>query len=224
MARLPRLALAGHTHCVIQRAASGRRLFADDSDRAAYLQTLDKAARLASTAVYGWALLDDEVRLLLHPAAAESLSRLMQTLARTHAARINRRDGPAHASRLWLGRYRCTVLEPGPWRLLALRWLDGPEAGAGRSQRAAAAGPTAGHGARATDPPEYWTLGNTPFERERAWQRLLAEPLAAAEVSALRAAAIGGWALGSAGFVQALGQLTPRPLQPRRAGRPAAAP
>jgi putative transposase len=74
--------------------------------------------------------------------------------------------------------------------------------------------------AHITGLPEYWALGNTPFERELAWQRLLDDPLPAAQVAALAGAASAGWAHGSPAFVAQLQLLTGRPLQARPRGRP----
>ena len=45
MARLPRLVVAGQAHFVVQRGHGGAPVFADDSDRAAYLAALREAAR-----------------------------------------------------------------------------------------------------------------------------------------------------------------------------------
>ena len=44
MARLPRLVVAGQAHFVVQRGHGGAPVFADDSDRAAYLAALREAA------------------------------------------------------------------------------------------------------------------------------------------------------------------------------------
>ena len=49
MARLPRLVLPGHAHLVVQRAQGARPVFADESDRRRYLDTLREAARYFAT-------------------------------------------------------------------------------------------------------------------------------------------------------------------------------
>jgi putative transposase len=72
------------------------------------------------------------------------------------------------------------------------------------------------------DPPEFWQLGNTPFEREAAYRTLLVQG-APASAPALRAAALGGWAIGSPGFQAELATHEGRPTQPRQRGRPRAA-
>ena len=71
-----------------------------------------------------------------------------------------------------------------------------------------------------TDCAAWWALGNTPFEREAAYRRCLADGLAADRTAALAAAVRKGWAVGDAAFLAALAQQTDRPVQPRPRGRP----
>ncbi|CAD5372598.1 transposase [Rubrivivax sp. A210] len=214
MARLARLAVAGETHLVLQRGHNGARVFADGIDRAAYLAALREAAAVEAVQVHAYALLDDEVRLLLTPPLAEALGRLMQAVGRRYVAGHNRRHG--RSGTLWDGRYRCGVVEPGPARLDALRWIDGASAEAG----SAAHRTGAVHDALLSNPPEYWQLGNTPFDREVAWRALLAAGLPQARAEALRHASNGGWAAGSAAFAANVAEISGRPARPRARGRP----
>jgi putative transposase len=72
-----------------------------------------------------------------------------------------------------------------------------------------------------TEPPAYWLLGNTPFEREARYRAWLSEPLPAAWLQAFDAALRGGWPLGSEAFVAKLTEQAGRPLARRPRGRPA---
>jgi putative transposase len=220
MARLPRLALAGHTHCLLQRAAGPQPVFRDDTDRRAYIAALREALAAEEVALHAWSLRDDEVRLLATPAQPPSLARWMQALGRRFVAAHHRRHGGRGS--LWDGRFRSTVVEPGAPRLAALCWVDAAaEAGEPDPLRG-----SAGHrlgrwrDALLTDLPEFWALGNTPFEREAAWAALLARGLPPAQAQALRGATLGGWPWGSAAFVQALAEQVARPVAPRPRGRP----
>lgn len=211
MARLPRLAVPGQAHLVLQRGHGARPVFTDDEDRRAYLAALREAAALERVALHAWRLADDGVALLLTPPTATSLSRLVQAVGRRYVSAYNRRHGLRGT--LWDGRFRCGVVEPGAWRLAALQWVDG---GAGETTAAHRCG-----GPRETalvDPPEYWALGNTPFEREAAYRDLLAQGLPAATASALAGAALGGWAVADADGLDAAPP--GRPLRPRPRGRP----
>jgi putative transposase len=140
----------------------------------------------------------------------------------------NRRHG--RAGTLWDGRFRATVLEDEPWLLLVARAVEQSPQRAGLVLRASDwAWSSAGHHlGRQRDPvvgvhPLFWGLGNTPFERELAWQRLLDEPLSVAQLQQVEAAMLKGWPLGSGAFLAKLGGSIDRPLAPRPRGRPARA-
>jgi putative transposase len=216
MARLPRLVIAGQAHFVLQRGHSGAPVFTDDADRAAYLAALREAAATEHVQVHAYALLPTEVQLLATPAGPAALSRLMQALGRRYVASHNRRHD--RGGTLWDGRFRCGVVEPGLARLQALCLIDGASTVAGLTSAAHRLG--GARDARLVDPPEYWQLGNTPFEREAAYRALLQTGVPTAAAQALRSAAIGGWATGSPEFKAGLASATSRPAQPRPRGRP----
>jgi putative transposase len=69
------------------------------------------------------------------------------------------------------------------------------------------------------DLPEVWQLGNTPFEREAAYRTLLVQ-VALRDAPQMRAAALGGWVIGSPAFQAQLAVLEGRPARPRPRGRP----
>jgi putative transposase len=214
MARLPRLVVPGQAHYVIQRGHSAGTVFVDDEDRHCYLAALREAAMAHQLVLHGYALCDDEVPLLATPPDAEALSRSLQALGRRYVSAYNRR----HACRgtLWDGRFRCGVVEPGRARLAALLLVDGAAGQTSATQRCG--GPREPW---LVDSAEVWGLGNTPFDRELAWKQLLAQGVPAAQARALREAALGGWAIGSPGFVAEMAAQARRPAAKRPRGRPA---
>ena len=213
MARLPRLALPGFAHYVIQRGHNGQAVFVDTRDRDAYRNALAGAAATEPVQVHAWALLDSEVQLLVTPTEPGALSRFMQALNRRYVSAFNRRH--ARSGTLWDGRFRAAVVEPGPLRLQALLLVDAAAADhTTASQRLG--GP---RDVNVADPPEYWALGNTPFEREAAYRVLLVTALPASTAGMLRSAALGGWAAGMSPAAPANLE-GGRPLRPRRPGRP----
>lgn len=218
MARLPRLAVAGQPHWLIQRGLADRPVFADDIDRDTYLDALREAAAGSGVRVHAFALGAEEVHLVVTPDSEQGPSRMMQALGRRYVSAHHRRHGGRGT--LWDGRFRCCVVEPGAWLLAVLALVDTicPEPGH------SSAGHRSGLPERRLpllDPPELWSLGNTPFERETAWRRRLADGLPAAQRQALLGAALGGWAIGSPGFLRELAARLQRPTQPRPKGRPA---
>jgi putative transposase len=226
MARLPRLAIAGLAHHVIQRGHNRQAIFLDDTDRSAYLTALREAAALQRVAVHAYVLMDDHVHLLVTPPTAEALSKMLQAIGRRYVSAFNRRHG--RVGTLWDGRFRATVLESGPHVLTCMRYIEqNPQRLIPPTAAADYPWSSAHHhlGQRRdgllTAHALYWAIGNTPFERELAWRGLLEEPLSGEEVQAHTDSALKGWALGSGAFLARLSATSERPLAPRPRGRPA---
>lgn len=213
MARLPRLAAAGRLHYVVQRGHPGQPVFVDDEDRRSYVAALREAAAALKLQVHAFALADDEVQLLVTPPDERALSQAMQAVGRRYVGARNRRHGSRGTA--WEGRFRCGVVEPGAPSLFALVLVDGAAAVSSAAHRTG--------GARENfivDPPEFWALGNTPFEREAAYRQHLVQGVPPGVAGPLRAAALGGWAYGSPAFVEQVGGASERRAAPRRPGRP----
>jgi len=214
MARLPRLVIPGHAHYIVQQGHNGQPVMIDDEDRALYLAALRDAFVTRRVELLAYALTDGAVHLLATPPSAEGLSAAMQAVGRRYVAAFNRRHG--RSGTLWDGRFRGTVVEPGDTLLDVLRLIDGLPAP--RSSAAHHLGEL--RDPLLTDPPEFWGLGNTPFEREAAWRSFLATGAGEAETAEIRRCVLHGWVLGSAAFVERLAAETDRPTRPRPRGRP----
>lgn len=215
MARLPRLVVPGLLHLGVQRAQPGRPLCADEADRGALLAALHEAAASHRVALHAWALPDDELTWLATPPDGAALSLMVQDLGRRYVSAYNRRHGGKGT--VWDGRFRCGVVEEGAWALDALRLVDGQAGASSAAQRV-----DGRRDPRLVDPPAYWQLGNTPFEREAAYRVALAQGLEPSRARALRAAALGGWAVGSDRFLADLALRCGRAVAPRQRGRPRA--
>jgi putative transposase len=221
MPRLARLTIAGELHFVVQRG-----VFADDADRLSYLEALRGAAQAHDVAVHAYVLLEDEVQWLATPARVEDLGLVVQATGRRFVAAINRRHGLRGSC--WDGRFRSAVVDgrSDAVELVALveqePVLRGLAPGAPDWPWSSAAH----HLGTARVPwlrdhPGLWSLGNTPYEREAAYERRLRVPPDAALRSALHRAAARGWALGSDAFVARLTKAAlPRAARPMTPGRP----
>jgi putative transposase len=221
VARLPRLALAGRVHWLLQRGLNGRAVFEDDIDRDAYLGALRESAAAARVRLHAFALATDEVHLVLTPEEADGPSRLMQAVGRRYVSAHHRRHGGSGT--LWDGRFRCAIVEPGAPLLAVLALVDGRTTDPGHGSGAHRTGQPERR-VPLVDPPEVWALGNTPFERENAWRRRLEAGLPAPQRDTLLLAVRGGWAVGSTAFAAALAEQLARPTRPRPRGRPASRP
>lgn len=225
MARLPRLTLAGHPHHVIQRGNNRQPIFRDAADREQMLDLLYAYARQFRVAIHAWVLMDNHLHLLATPESADGLPKLMQSVGRRYVRYFNDRHG--RTGTLWEGRYRSTVIESERHLLACMVYIDLNPVRAGLVQQARDY-PWSSHahcvGLRqdrlVTPHSLFWALGNTPFAREAAYAELVHAGISDREQAAMTDAALRGWALGSAAFVDSLQTLTARRVQPRRPGRP----
>jgi len=225
MARAPRLALAGELHYVFQRGHNHQSVFADDQDREIYLQMLHSAAGHCGVSIHGYALLPSEVHLLVTPSAADSLSRLMQSLGRLYVARFNLRHG--RNGTLWAGRFRAGLIDSTTLGAQALVHVESLPVRMGLAASAAEWhwSSAAHHLGQRRDPvvtehSAYWSLGNTPFERELAHAHILKEGLPSAVADGIEAAANRGRAIGAVQFIARVAAKSGVDLRPKRRGRP----
>lgn len=225
MARLPRLTLPGLPHYVVLRGNNLQPIFVDGQDYAHMKAVLAEMAGRFGVQLHAFALLPNQLHLLLTPEQADSLPQFMQSVGRTYVRSFNNRHG--RSGTLWEGRYRATVLEPQSWMLPAMVVLECLPVDEGVTSRAVDYGwSSARHHVGAQTErtlrlhPSYWKLGNTPFAREAAYAELLDRGPSAEVREVVLQAALKGWVLGSDSFVQELQQHTTRRLQRQKAGRP----
>lgn len=225
MARLPRL-YAPHVPQLVQAEFAQPLAGASDPTPLTQLnrlqEWLQRDARELQVALHGWLLLNDRITLLATPPDRQALSRLMQALGRRMAAGI--RHG-----RVYKGRYRSALIEPGRWVLPSLIWLetlpvqlhvvDQPSSWPWSS--------AAAHTGRATalayllsDHPDYWHTGNTPFDRQANYHKLLEQGLASSQIQRIEQALFGQWALADDDFLHALKTRATRRTSPAPRGRP----
>jgi REP-associated tyrosine transposase len=225
MARKPRIALAGLPHLVSQRGNNRQPVFADRDDFQAYLACLRQVGQKRSLELHAYVLMPDHVHLLLTPPSDAALSAAVQDVGRTYVRAFNRRHG--RSGTLWEGRFRSAVVDGERWLLAAMRYIEtNPVRAMLVAEPADYPWSSYRHHAGLridpliTDHGQYWSVGNTPFERHDAYRRLADERLAPAELDALRAAVRSGLPLSGPQTVaafEARGDAVPAPL-PR--GRP----
>ena len=224
MARLPRLILADMPHLVAQRGHDGGMIVRDDEDRRAWVALLRDAVATHDLDLHAWALRDDRFELVLTPPQPKALSRAMQSLSRRHAAAFNRRH--ARRGTLWESRFSVALVQPGAWladTMLRVEIADRVETSPGHDQLAWSS--RAHHLGRQRDPviveaSVWWSLGNTPFEREVAWMQRLEQGLPAPRAAAIESTLRRGRPLGEPSFIEQLQSHCNVPLTPRPRGRP----
>lgn len=225
MARLPRLIVPSQPHYVIQRGNNAQPVFQDAFDYITFLAWLRTGAKTFKVAIHAYVLMPDQLHLLASPADENGLGQLMQWLGRYYVPYFNQKYQRSGA--LWQGRYKTSLVEPANFFLLCTRYIEQAPVGLGLAPGAADYGWSsfAHHAGLKPDPvitdhALYWSLGNTPFDREAAYLRLIEQNLTPDQVAAVEGAVLKGWPLGSEAFKLALQQKLKRQVMPAKRGRP----
>lgn len=225
MARLPRLILPGQPHHVILRGNNRGAIFFNDLDREHLLATLGDVAAQYQVAIHAYVLMENHLHLLLTPQSPDALSRMMQSLGRRYVGWFNARHH--RSGTLWEGRFRAGLIEGERYLLACMRYIELNPVRAGLcSEPAQWPWSSAAHhlglvrSPVVTEHELYWSLGNTPFEREHAYREFIAQGVTAAEQVRFTDAALRGRPVGSETFLRPLAEDHPGVVTVRPRGRP----
>ena len=122
MPRAKRLELPGVAQHVIQRGNDRQACFFETADYLCYLQALREAVLRYACQVHAYVLMTNHVHLLLTPADAGAVAKVMQAVGRRYVRHVN--DSTGRTGTLWEGRYKASLvgspfLDPFPLALVA---------------------------------------------------------------------------------------------------------
>lgn len=225
MARLPRLALPGYAHHILQRGNNRQAIYLRPLDYTTWLQLAAECAHQFHVNIHAYVLMENHFHLLATPESAEGLPKMMQALGRRYVRYFNDQHG--RTGTLWEGRYKSTVIQAETHLLSCMVYMDlNPVRGGLVAAPQDYPWSSYGHylGQRVdrliTVHPIVWAMGNTPFSRESAYAELVQRGVGGAAQLALSQATLGGWALGDPGFVAELQKKTQRRVVKASPGRP----
>jgi len=225
MARQPRLVIPAQPHHIVQLAVDGQAAFRDDDDHRAFLNWLRDAAKLYKVAIHAYVLLPSQVQILATPSDAEGMARMMQWVGRHYVPYFNKKYH--RAGTLWQGRFKASVVDPATYLLLCTRYIEfAPVRAALTLNPLDYPWSSYAHhigvkpDALIMDHAAYWSLGNTPFERDAAYRALAEQALTTTELAQLGGSVSKGWAIGSDAFKSELEKQTNRQVRPGKRGRP----
>ena len=225
MPRLARLVVPGQPHHIIHRGANRQVIFRDDQDFAYWLQIFGDAAHAQALKIHAYVLMSNHLHLLLTPPSKESLADAMKVTGVRYTYYFNHRY--ARTGPLWEGRYRATVIDSERYLLECYRYIDLNPVRAGVCSDPQEYRWSSFHhhiSARldplVSDHPIFWALGNTPFDRDRAYAALIREGIAESTQRAISDATNKGWALGDGTFSADISNRTGRRANPAIRGRP----
>lgn len=224
MPRRARIVFPGIPLHVVQRGNNKATCFFEEEDRRFYLHHLQRLSGQAVCQVHAYCLMTNHVHLLITPGEAESCGRLLRRLHLLYSQYINRKRG--RTGSLWEGRFRSCVVESETYLLQCYRYIELNPVRAGLA-RDPGEYPWSSYAANALGSPsslltvheEYMRLGGSAAERRANYRRLFHE---ASEAARIREATNGNFPLGSAPFLERLGNALGRRVTRGRAGRPAA--
>lgn len=225
MARLPRLAVAHHSYHILQSGHDDRLIFQDGEDLARFRQILLEAAKKFGVAIHAYVFMPSHFHLLVTPSDDTALGKMMQWLGRHYVPYFNRKN--QRSGTLWQGRYKSLLLDADSYFLFCSRYIESHPVRAGLAADPGAYAQSSYHhhigaaqDALISDHPRYWNLGNTPFQREAAYGKLMEQSLTAQEIHDFSLACRKGWPLGSSQFKARLEKQTVQRIAPLKRGRP----
>ncbi|GAA4032242.1 transposase [Actimicrobium antarcticum] len=184
-----------------------------------------EAAKQFKVAIHAYVLMPNHLHLLASPSDKDGLSGMMQWIGRHYVPYFNRKY--ERVGGLYQGRFKATLIDAEPYFMSCCRYIELNPVRAGMvadpadfpwSSYAHHVGTQSNP--LITDHALYWSLGNTPFQREAAYRALVQQGLSSEEMTALTDAVLKGWALGSPQFRTQMEKRLQRRVGPVRRGRP----
>jgi putative transposase len=182
MPRTARIIIDGGTYHVLTRGNNGQPVFHGDPDFQRYLQVLSTYAREHHLKVYHFALMPNQVHLVLEVARGASLSKAMLGLNLTYALYYRKRY--RYSGHLWQGRFKSLLIDQAHHLLACGRYVETQPVRAGlvkdpgaypwSSYRTYAIG---AESALLCPPVPYAALGMTAAERQHRYRQFVQEGL-----------------------------------------------
>lgn len=221
MPRLRRFLAPGVPVHVTHRGNNRTETFYCDDDRLRFLSLLTEAAKGFHLDIHAFSLMSNHVHILATPRLPTSVSDTMQAVGRAYVLWFNRKHG--RTGTLWEGRFRSTVVDTERYLLVCMRYIEENAPRAGMVSHPADY-PWSSYRANALGIPDsiitphgvFIALGNSLESRHAAYQRLFSRPINDQELSAIRQATHGAWALGDEAFGLRIEQTTGRRARPLR--------
>jgi putative transposase len=224
MARQSRIVIPGQAMHVMVRGNNRESLFFGDDDRKIYLDWLHEASKHYFSLVHAFALMPNHVHLLVTPQKEDSLAKTMQSLGRRYAQYFNQTHH--RSGTIWEGRYRSSLIDPA-YFLRCQRYIELNPVRAGfesnpQDSTWTSFGTHIGGKAEPwlNDHPDFWKLGNTPFERQMAWAVFVKDGAPHWEDREITEALMRSKPWISASCAKSLFKATPELLLMRQRGRP----
>ncbi len=226
MARQARLFVEGYPQLLRLAVAPGRSAFFSRLAYETFLCHMYTLAPRFAVSVHAHALMPDQALLLVSCPLAKGVGAWVQAINRVFVPWVLQQTGQS-AGAVWVPRFKSTVVQPGAWELASCLWVDTAPQWAGISQESVtypwssfAAHTGVAIDRELTDLPQYWALGNTPFERQVRYREFSDRGLPDRQVQVIAYGLDKGWAIADEQIVKTGELASNRPAAPRPRGRP----
>lgn len=226
MARQARLFIPECPMVLELQGIAGQHVFKTREAFALFHGQLPRSAAEERVLIHAYCMVPTGALLMISAGGASSAGRFVQNLNR-HFSPAVRQVQAVNSNALWEPRFKSTVVQPGMHSLkaclfveqLPMRTTGTPDLAAYPwSSFAAHAGVV--NEAWITDLPEYWQLGNTPFERQGRYRQFSELGLGENDETELSRCLQKGWLWGEDAFCAGIQEQANRPVRPRPRGRP----
>lgn len=218
--------LPGMAIHAIQRGNNQADCFFDPDDREFYLGHLARLLPRTRCRLHAYCLMTNHVHLLLTPAQPAGCALLMKGIAQLYTQYVNKRYGKS--GHLWQARFRSSLVQSEDYVLACYRYIELNPVRAGLVRRpdeyrwSSYSANAIGDVTVLISPHEEYTrLGRTPEERQAVYRDLFGQIQQPGLIDDIRAAANGGYALGTAAFKRRMASVLGRRVDKGKAGRPA---
>lgn len=227
MPRNARLLIPGLSHHVAHIGRAGLLVFKDEMDYQEYLMIASRQIRTLPVKIQGWCLLPRKTSLLLFCREHETkeISNFMQQLGGLYTRYFNRRYGGRGT--IWNGRFRCSPVQPGQWRLGLVRYqeylpvlhemVNNPQnyLWSSHKERMGCVEPRL-----LTPDPDYRALGGTPEECRRLFRDFIGQGPGVQERELIATAIARNVVTGDSQFIRRIEKEIGIPIVNRGPGRP----
>ncbi len=225
MPRKPRFFLPDIPIHAIVRGNDRKVIFAEDADKAAYLEIAKEASLTYHVFIHAYVLMDNHVHWLISSPEPENLSKFMQYLGRRYVPYFNHKYGKTGT--LWEGRFKASLIDTEHYLLRCYQYIElnpvranmvkYPEAYVWSSYRANA---LAEVNPVLTAHKFYTRLGQTKQQRAEAYRESFKEKLDEYLVNDIRNAVQTGTPLGNERFKEQVEALLGKKVGYAARGRP----
>ncbi|MEO8305170.1 MAG: transposase [Betaproteobacteria bacterium] len=200
---------------VVQRGNNRGPIFRGIADLTFFRQCLVHLSGQHGVAVHAYVLMTNHVHMLVTPALATSLPRMMQGVGRVYVKYFNRVH--ERTGTLWEGRYKATIVENDSYLLTCMRYIELNPVRANIVQRPEDY-PWSSFRANACGAPDdlverhslYETMGCSPEERCLSYRALFQAAIPERDIHLIRDSTQHAWALGSRAFRRTIASVSRR--------------